>query len=100
MENGRCTKGSEGAGGGGMANVTHVFKMKKKVDSKIVYRSPREILGKIKNGLLKGIFMGSTKRQQNCTQNWPYLPKLIFPFDYTKMQTSTMHFIRPVMTVL
>lgn len=40
------------------------------------------------------------RRQQNFTKNWPYLPKLIFPFDYTNIQTSTMHFIRFLMKFL
>lgn len=94
MESGRCAK-SWGTG-----KCHSCFKLKEKVDSKNCVEVPLGDLGKNQNWIVhekpgkkqETKDTAITRRQHNFTQNWPYLPKLTFPFDYNEIRTSTMHF--------
>ena len=83
-----------------LANVIHVFKLKKKRDSKNCREVTLRDFGKNQKWFIKWIVhekpereTAITKRQQHFTRNWPHLPKH-FPFDNTETWTSTMHFTK------
>lgn len=98
MENGRCAKNC------GTGKCHSCFPTEEEGRFKKLYRGHLGRSWEKSEMFIKGIVHDKperetaiTRRQQNFTQNWPYLPKLIFSFDYTETWTSAMHFMRSLM---